>query len=624
MIQIDSLKDSEKKMKQKKGFTLVELVMTMTIVSILASAFVSLFVPQIMLFLFVPLENKVQSATADAMTTMIEGDRFARGLKYAEPDTIAKQIFIVPQDYDTQRNFTGSILYADPVTVRYGYHDLNRVFHTVELHLNTTNKTLERKIDAGAFTVISNGGSPGTGGLGVFTGDTNEDGLPAVFRYYKKDWNASFTDDLPDPEMTGFANSVIPAANLFEICQVNIAFRANTGGSSVRSAQSEILKSSGARVRTYIYPESNEWDLSFYQQPGEIKARLLAVKKNAANIWVCSLRGEDSFGAGGGGFTVTMPLAGRGDNFTYLMADCVPTAAGTPDGVPDLVEIKKNMTNAARQIQVTIYDGNALANATLLRPTITLTLPATLIDGYEQYDFQMADFNRDANRIPDLFVIQRLAAPTAGSIRIHIYDGGTFALALPAPITKNIDLAVGGLPAIVNNNWKFFITNWNYPLDPNNPVPGVEDSCPDLVAIRQKTGASGTVEVSIFDGTQAGAAATCGTATAFTDILRVDGINLIDVRSARGSINLNNVDFGVGEYEITWDPDAHPEILLIERNPTGGGSAAFHSMSNYNLDGSGIRLLTPTTTIFDQLTNGNDGGIGTGLERDIGSGKSVQ
>ena len=70
-------------MNSKNGATLIELVITMTIVSILAAVSAGIIISVIQMFVYLPREMKTRSVAAEAIDIMIDGQPLQRGMRYA-------------------------------------------------------------------------------------------------------------------------------------------------------------------------------------------------------------------------------------------------------------------------------------------------------------------------------------------------------------------------------------------------------------------------------------------------------------------------------------------------------------------------------------------------------------
>ena len=70
-------------MKLQRGVTIMEVVIVITVTAILASAFSSVMVPMMNLYFYFPESSRVNNAAVDLLDILIEGDKNARGLRFA-------------------------------------------------------------------------------------------------------------------------------------------------------------------------------------------------------------------------------------------------------------------------------------------------------------------------------------------------------------------------------------------------------------------------------------------------------------------------------------------------------------------------------------------------------------
>lgn len=564
--------------RRSNGFTLIELVMTLVIVSVMASAFVSLFVPQIQLFLTLPATLRVQDAAEEMMCTIIEGHRrgnLARGIRFAEalPSSVAKLSAV------------NGITYADPDEIRYTYHDSNRVSHAVRFYLDTNNNSMVRLVDNEAYSVlriISSGGVRGTGGIQIFPGGANGDGNDAIFRYFRADGT----------ELTGFANSVIPTANLSEINRVDIAYRANTGGSQISSYQSEVLKRSSVNVKRTFFPEPGDWDFQFADRNADNAPDMMAIKKNdggtAAGSTVVELHAFNGPDLDAESFSANTAMAEAGDLFEFLIADCgsgAGTAQRQPDGVLDLVRFQKSNAVTTARVQMTITSVANLAGAPYLNTTLATTVPNVY---QEEYDFAFADqavSGSVGDGVPDLYVIRRIA--NSSQVSIRIFNGSPGGTTVPyTTVVSGTSQFTKTLPsqpfASDANRMHFFVARWNQ-----------ADQHPDLIALYTRGTPSGNVEVRVF----AGAATNLG--APFQGFILGSGIATVPtiIPIPEG----NNINFRVAD----WNNDGTMDIVGIQRNNTVSRSTVVRVLSGIPDAASGVLngILRQDGTAMPEVNN---------------------
>ena len=70
-------------MKDKRGATLIELIVTATIVSIIAAATAGIVIYLMQLFIYIPKEIKAKNIANDLIEIMVEGKSQLRGMRYA-------------------------------------------------------------------------------------------------------------------------------------------------------------------------------------------------------------------------------------------------------------------------------------------------------------------------------------------------------------------------------------------------------------------------------------------------------------------------------------------------------------------------------------------------------------
>ncbi len=195
--------------KSDTGFTLIEMIITLVIAGILASAFVMLAVPQINLFFFLPQRIGVYNAASDLLDTIIEGDNFAKGARFAE-----------------------TIPAANATSLTYTYTGSGSSAHTVVINYNAVSHTVTRSVDGGSAVNIPYY-LTSSSGITVDPLETN------FFRYYTNSGT----------EMTGAG--IIPA----NVYLVAAAVSTKTGSGKVTESEGMSTMKSGFEVKHYGLPE---------------------------------------------------------------------------------------------------------------------------------------------------------------------------------------------------------------------------------------------------------------------------------------------------------------------------------------------------------------------------------
>ena len=144
----------------RKGFTLIELIMAMVTIGVLSACGAYLMVYVIQHSVFIPNQLNMNMMAEDAMDIMIEGDNQAPGLRFSRQITVA-------QAYQ----------------VTYIYQDQLGINHTVVLQYNPVTFRLSRSID-GVSSTIPYYIKPGTSLL-----VTNN----RLFTYYNSSENSTAT-----------------------------------------------------------------------------------------------------------------------------------------------------------------------------------------------------------------------------------------------------------------------------------------------------------------------------------------------------------------------------------------------------------------------------------------------
>ncbi len=144
-----------KRRRGRAGFTMVELVIVIALIGILASAFVGVLVPMMNFFFYYPESSRVNSAAADLMEIILEGDDQARGLRYAGLSCD------IGGGGGGASGITAATSSGSTQTLTYNYVDSDycgssaaRVSHTVTLVYDSSTGTVTRAIDGGSASVI--------------------------------------------------------------------------------------------------------------------------------------------------------------------------------------------------------------------------------------------------------------------------------------------------------------------------------------------------------------------------------------------------------------------------------------------------------------------------------------
>ncbi len=186
--------------------------MSIVVASILAMAFVSLMIPQVNLFFFLPQRIRIQSASADLLDALFEGDNNARGLRYAGPAA-----------------GSSAITAANANSLTYAYRGVDGVNHTITLTYNAVSHTVTRAVDGGPAKNIPYYVTSGSGIL-VAAAETN------FFRYY----NVSGVE---------FSPALLTLSNIY---RVDVATRVNSGSGKVTESEGNILMKSGVEIKHYV------------------------------------------------------------------------------------------------------------------------------------------------------------------------------------------------------------------------------------------------------------------------------------------------------------------------------------------------------------------------------------
>ncbi|GEM_PF-1398377 len=208
LIQTSAVKGG---VRSPRGFTMIELVMVIVIASILGSAFVSLLIPQVNLFFFFPQRMRIQSAAAELLNGILEGDNQARGLRYAHASA-----------------GSNAITAANANSLTYNYRGADSADHTAVLTYSSINHTVTRAVDGGPVQNIPYYATSNSGIL-IDPVETN------FFRYY----------NFAGAELTG----VFPVQNIY---RTELAVKASSGSGKVKESEGNIIMKSGVEIKRYV------------------------------------------------------------------------------------------------------------------------------------------------------------------------------------------------------------------------------------------------------------------------------------------------------------------------------------------------------------------------------------
>ncbi len=133
--------------RSETGFTLIELLITIAAVGILSISTATLIIYLVQLFLYAPIELKVDQVAEEVLNTIIEGDQDKRGLRFATDITTAQDNRIV---------FT------------------NAEGKSIDINWDSLEKRLTRQVDGGTIEAIPE-----------YIGDIEVSGVDnIIFKYY--------------------------------------------------------------------------------------------------------------------------------------------------------------------------------------------------------------------------------------------------------------------------------------------------------------------------------------------------------------------------------------------------------------------------------------------------------
>lgn len=206
----------EKFRHPRGGFTVIELILTIAVAAIIASAFINFFVPQFNLLMYMPDRLRVQNEAHRLMETLVEGDRLSPGLRYA----------------GALAGATASIQSADATNITYTFITTNGESHTVTLVYDpltgtfkktvnsvTLEETLQESVQVGSF-------------------EKNIADEPAIFKYY---------DSASPPQ------EFIPTlATMNQIARVDIAIKVSPKPGSGAPSDAAVILKSGVEIKNLI------------------------------------------------------------------------------------------------------------------------------------------------------------------------------------------------------------------------------------------------------------------------------------------------------------------------------------------------------------------------------------
>ncbi len=217
----------------------MELVIVMTVVAILASAFSAVMVPQMNVFFYYPQSSRVNNAAADLLDIIIEGDsKTASGLISGATDRVRGLRFTNPACYVPNSGTGGdSITAASASSLTYQFNDYDscgpnstgRVSHTVVISYDSANHIVTRTVDGGTAIAIPY--------YAVVGSDIKFDPPSGTnfFRYY----GSAGTELSSSPTVTS-------------IYRVDITVIATSGSGQVKHNAGQILLKSGVEIKRYV------------------------------------------------------------------------------------------------------------------------------------------------------------------------------------------------------------------------------------------------------------------------------------------------------------------------------------------------------------------------------------
>ncbi len=209
--------------KRDSGFSLIELVVTISIVAILAGATTGIVISLMQIFVYSPREMKAKAIAHDVIETMTEGITQKRGMRYAMQIQDAS-----PTQFTYTFGYPGG---ADERNIRFRWDSAAK-----KIYLSYTDfgdpvngpqppYISEESIPyytGGDISITENSASPNT-----------------IFKYYSADGT----------QVTG---NPVPASQLQNIRRVEMAIVVRTGSGAFGEWQSSFKTTSGVDIKQYI------------------------------------------------------------------------------------------------------------------------------------------------------------------------------------------------------------------------------------------------------------------------------------------------------------------------------------------------------------------------------------
>jgi len=186
----------------QKGFTLVETIIVIVIIGILGRGFSTIMVPMMNFLFYFPESSRVNTAAADLLQTITEGDINVRGLRFTGP----------PCSIGGGGGGGSTITAATTTSLTYNYADAEycgsgaaRTAHTVVLTIDTVNQVVTRTLDGGSAVNVPDYATtasgiqfdPPGGGVNFFhyydAAGTDLGATPVVTSIYRVDINVIAT-----------------------------------------------------------------------------------------------------------------------------------------------------------------------------------------------------------------------------------------------------------------------------------------------------------------------------------------------------------------------------------------------------------------------------------------------